>query len=74
MSAILQDLRYGLRTLVHGRSFTAVAILTLAVALGANSAIFTLVKSILLDPLPYGNADRVVKVFNRSLETGIVVP
>src|SRR5689334_16451437 len=73
MEAIIQDLRYGFRTLVRGRSFTIVAVLTLAIALGANSAIFTLVNAILLTPLPYAHPDRVLKVMNMDLETGRAV-
>ena len=53
MGTILHDLRYALRSLTRERSFTIVAILTLAIALGATSAIFTVVNAILLRPLPY---------------------
>ncbi|HEX2059286.1 MAG TPA: ABC transporter permease [Thermoanaerobaculia bacterium] len=67
------DLRYGLRVFEKQRGFTAVAVLTLAVALGANTAIFTLVNAILLKPLPFGNADRVVKVSNADIKTGTTV-
>src|SRR5690349_2278529 len=70
MNTLVQDLRYAFRTLVRGRSFTAVAILTLAIALGANTAIFTLVNAILIDPLPFGDPDRIVKINNRNLRTG----
>jgi len=73
MQTLLQDLRYGLRTLGRERAFTAVAVLTLAVALGANSAIFTLVNAILLRPLPYAHPERIVKISNKDLKTGNVV-
>ena len=62
MSSIIQDLRYGARTLLRERAFAAVAILTLALALGANSAIFTVLNAILLQPLPYAEPDRLLKV------------
>jgi putative ABC transport system permease protein len=65
-----QDIRYGLRVFEKQRGFAAVAILTLAVALGANTAIFTLVNAILLEPLPFANADRLVKVMNRDARDG----
>ena len=73
MQTLMQDLRYGFRTLTRERAFTAVAVLTLAIALGANSAIFTLVNAILLKPLPFGNADRIVRIENKNLQTGTVV-
>ena len=73
MQTLLQDLRFGLRTLGRERAFTAVAVLTLAIALGANSAIFTLVNAILLRPLPYAHPERIVKISNKDLKTGNVV-
>ena len=62
-----QDVRYGLRQIVRYRGFTLMAVLTLALGIGANTAIFTLIDSILLRPLPYPQQDRLVSVWGGSL-------
>ncbi len=68
---LLRDIRYGARQLGKSPGFTIVAVLTLAICLGANLAIFAVVDSVLLRPLPFAGADRLVTVFNTYPKAGI---
>ena len=73
MEGILRDARYGARSLAKNPGFTAVAVLTLALGIGANTAIFGVIDAVLLRPLPYPEAERLVKLYGRA-ETGENVP
>src|SRR5262249_4533108 len=71
MQSLLQDLRYGVRMLQKHPGFTAIAILTLALGIGAKTAIFSIVNAVLIQPFPHIETDRWVYVWERPNLEGL---
>ena len=71
MNNAWQDVRYAIRTLLRSRSFALIAIVMLALGIGANTAVFSVVQSVLIRPLPYRDADRVVWLTNQNTALGV---
>src|SRR5215510_7927056 len=71
MSSIFNDLRFGIRMMVRNPAFTLIAVVTLALGIGANTAIFSVVDAVLLRPLPYPEADRLVFLWSTMKSQGV---
>ena len=74
LNDLSRDLRHALRVLGKNRKFTAVVVFTLALGIGASTAIFTVVNSVLLSPLRYPDPDRIVSVVTKWKSTGRITP
>src|SRR5262249_34027810 len=70
MDSLIKDIRYGVRSLMSRPGFTLISIITLALGIGASTAIFSVVHAVLLRSLPYGNADRLVMIWENNQRRG----
>ncbi|MBN2593074.1 MAG: hypothetical protein JXA81_06175, partial [Sedimentisphaerales bacterium] len=63
MTTLVNDIKYGIRQLIKSPGFTVVAVLALALGIGANTAVFSMINSVLIKPLHYPDSERLVRVF-----------
>src|SRR5258708_4586966 len=71
MANLGSDIRYAFRNLIRRPGFTAIAVITLAIGIGANTAIFSFINALLLKPLPFPDLDRVVAVWDKIPSRGV---
>jgi putative ABC transport system permease protein len=71
MTSLIQDLQYGFRSLMKSPGFTAVAVLTLALGVGANAAIFSVLRAVVLRDLPYHDADRIAVMWTKNIRQNL---
>jgi hypothetical protein len=67
---LLQDLRFSVRTLAHNPTFTVAAVLALALGIGANTAIFSVINAVSLRPFPWKDPDRIVRIWESAPQLG----
>jgi len=71
MDTLSKDVRYGFRSLLKRPAFTVIAVITLALGIGANTAIFSTINALLLKPLPFPDPDRIVALWDKVPSRGV---